>query len=329
MKDTEYANAVARIRANESNLLNSVQAELLISADTYQSVINILEEFGWIEPENHDDINMALKLQGQKTWKLLCEIAPDIRELEFLIIKNDFHNIKAALKAFVSMQTLGSSLNDTVAFVIPSSIEPEQIKDAIYNKKFDNLPDYAREAAEKTYEVLIRTGDGQIADIMLDAMALSYIVEIAEKTKNKFIINMAEIMCVTANLKTALRSARTGKDRQFLDTALFSTKTLDKNSLIEAAVQGDDVLIRYISTTNYFEAADHIRKSTTSFEKWCDDILMDYVKNAKYICLGVEPLIAYYIAKDAEIKNVRIILSCKYNKLSPEIIKERVRNLYV
>jgi len=329
MRDTEYANAVARIRANELNLLNTAQLDLLISADTYESVLNILEEYGWIDHGNRDDINAALKIQAQKTWDLLSEISPDITELEFLITKNDFHNIKAALKDFVSTQTLGTLINENISFIYPSSIDFSLIKTTVYNKKFDELPFYANDAIKKTYDVLIRTGDGQIADIMLDYMAMQYMVEIAKKTNKKFIINMAELMCVTSNLKTALRSARTGKDRQFLETALFPTKTLDVKALIEASLKGDEALLRYLSNTNYVIAADYIKISTTKFEKWCDDILMEYVQKAKYICLGVEPLIAYYIAKEAEIKNVRIILSCKYNNLSYEVIKERVRNLYV
>lgn len=329
MKGTDYAYAVARIRANELGLLTTADIEQLITADNYQSALHILEEKGWINPESNDDVNAALKKQLNNTWQLLSELSPDISELDFLIVKNDFHNIKAALKMFISANTLGSDINDTDSFVTPSSIDPEQIRNAVFNKRFNELPYFAEDAAKKTYEVLIRTSDGQLADIMLDSMALNVTMEKADKTKNEFIKKMAELICVTANMKIAIRSARTGKDKQFLQTALCQTKTLDKASLIDAAVKGVDELIDYISTTSYSEAAEYMKTSATALEKWCDDILMSHIENAKYICLGIEPLIAFYIAKDAEIKNVRIILSCKHNKLPPEAIKERVRKLYV
>lgn len=328
-KDTDYAFAVARIRANESSLLSSSDIEQLITTEDYQSAIRLLEEKGWMNSDNKEDIGVELKRLNQKTWQLLCEITPDIHELEFLIVKNDFHNIKAALKAFVSEQTSSSTSKETDSYVVPSIVEPEMIKKAVYNKKYDELPTFAREAASKTYEVLIRSLDGQIVDIMLDAMALETIVKKAQSTGNSFIMGMAELMGVTANIKTALRAARTGKERQFLDTALCETNTLNKEALIEAAVGGQDELINYLANSSYAEASEMIKASTTAFEKWCDDIMMNYVKNARYICLGVEPIIAYYIAKDAEIKTIRIILSCKHNKLPPETIKERVRKLYV
>ncbi|MDD4699069.1 MAG: V-type ATPase subunit [Oscillospiraceae bacterium] len=329
MKEADYAYAVARIRANESSLLTTADIEQLISADNYQSALRVLEEKGWINAENHDDINTALKTQMNDTWQLLREISPNISELDFLVVKNDFHNIKAALKEFVSVQTLRSEKNNTDNFVVPSSIDSEQIKNAIFNKKFNELPSFAEVAAEKTYNVLIRSADGQLADIMLDSMALNATIEKADNTKNQFIKETAELICVTANIKIAFRAARAGKDEQFLETALCQTKTLDKASLIDATIRGQEELINYILTTQYFEVADYMKASTTSLEKWCDDILMLHIKNAKYICLGIEPIIAFYIAKDAEIKNVRIILSCKHNNLPSEAIKERMRKLYV
>lgn len=329
MKETDYAYAVARIRANESSLLTTADIEQLITAENYQSVLRFLEEKGWINPESKDDVNAAFKKQLNNTWQLLSEVSPDIGELDFLIVKNDFHNIKAALKNFISANTHDSDINGTDSFVTPSSVDPELIKNAIFNKRFNELPDFAKDAAKKTYDVLIRSADGQLADIMLDSMALNVTMEKADRTKNEFIKKMAELICATANIKIAIRAARTGKDSQFLETALCQTKTLDKASLIDATIKGLDILIAYISTTSYSEAANYMKISVTALEKWCDDILMSHINNAKYICLGVEPLIAFYIAKDAEVKNVRIILSCKHNKLSPEVIKERMRKLYV
>lgn len=329
MKGTDYAYAVARIRANEPSLLTSVDIEQLITAESYQSALGILEGKGWINSENNNDLSDVFKKQINNTWQLLSELSPNISELEFLIVKNDFHNIKAALKKLITSNTHGSDINDTDNFITPSTIDKEQIKYAIYNKKFNELPDFASDAVEKTYEVLIRTLDGQLTDIMLDSMALNYTMEKADITENEFIIKMAELICATANIKISVRAVKTGKDKKFLETALCETKTIDKKSLIEATVNGVDELISFISSTHYSEAVDYIEKSATALEKWCDDILISHIENAKYVSLGIEPLIAYYIDKEAEIKNIRIILSCKQNKLPPEAIKERVRKLYV
>lgn len=329
MNDTDYAYAVARIRANESSLLSAMDMEQLVSADDYDSVLRILEAKGWIAADRSEDVALALKRQMEIAWQLLCDISPDINALTFLIVKNDFHNIKAALKLFVTEQMHASDRKSTDSFILPASIDPGKISDAVRDKKLMELPDFAKDAIQKTYDVLIHTMDGQLGDIMLDEMALETIMTKAEETGNLFIKETAELLCVTANMKTAFRAARTGKDEHFLETALCRTSTLDKARLKEAAANGLESLIEYISATLYGEAAEHMKTSAASFEKWCDDVLISHVKKAKYLCLGVEPLIAYYVAKDMEIKSVRIILSCKHNGLPQETIRERMRKLYV
>ena len=46
-----------------------------------------------------------LREQAARMWSLLTEVAPDVGELSFLTAKNDFHNLKAALKSLVSDQS--------------------------------------------------------------------------------------------------------------------------------------------------------------------------------------------------------------------------------
>ena len=66
-----------------------------------------------------------------------------------------------------------------------------------------------------------------------------------------------------------------------------------------------------------------------AFEKWCDDSVIELCKGAKYEFFGFAPIAAYYFAKTTEIKTVRIVLSAKLAGVPNEIIRERVRDLYV
>ena len=52
-------------------------------------------------------------------------------------------------------------------------------------------------------------------------------------------------------------------------------------------------------------------------------------EKAKYKTLTPEPVVAYILAKETETKCVRIILTCKLHNIDTEIIKERVREVYV
>jgi Archaeal/vacuolar-type H+-ATPase subunit C len=321
MKETAYTFAVSKLRVIETRLLNNSDLEQLINAPDYDSAVRMLRDKGFIGDK--DDIVNSLKDQMTETWKLLTDITPDKESLEFLVVKNDFHNLKAALKAFVTQN------EDSDYYILPSLVSPELVKSAVMNKKFSELPGYLRAAAEKTYDVLVRTMDGQLTDIMLDAMTLNNMNERALSSGNPYIIKLAELYCVTANIKTAYRAARTGKDELFLAAALCDTSAIYKTALIQAARKGTDDLLSFLMDSSYKEAAEALKISLTAFEKWCDDVIMDHIGSAKYKSFGVEPLIAYYIAKETEVKTVRIILSCKRNGLDSGAIRERVRKLYV
>ncbi|MEI3522718.1 MAG: V-type ATPase subunit [Anaerotignum sp.] len=70
-------------------------------------------------------------------------------------------------------------------------------------------------------------------------------------------------------------------------------------------------------------------KALRFLKKHVTTYLTEYMKEAKYKTLTPEPVVAYILAKEAEAKCVRNILTCKLHNIDTEIIKERVREVYV
>ena len=64
-------------------------------------------------------------------------------------------------------------------------------------------------------------------------------------------------------------------------------------------------------------------------EKYLEDQRMDYVKDALYVPFGIEPIVGYLRAKEAEVKDLRMILTGKVSGMDGEAIKERLRETYV
>jgi V/A-type H+-transporting ATPase subunit C len=67
----------------------------------------------------------------------------------------------------------------------------------------------------------------------------------------------------------------------------------------------------------------------TSFEIWCENLLIKKIQPQKYNQFTIGPLAAYLIARENEIKTVRMILQGKLNQLPEEAIRERLRIMYV
>ncbi|MFH1387634.1 MAG: V-type ATPase subunit [bacterium] len=69
--------------------------------------------------------------------------------------------------------------------------------------------------------------------------------------------------------------------------------------------------------------------SLFALEREIDDHLTDAVKKARYCSFGIEPLIGFLIAKEMEIKILRLILVAKKMQVKTDKIKERLRHSYV
>lgn len=323
MHETNYAYAVARVRANELTLLSAADMEQLIAAEDYKQVLRRLSDNGWGDVEGLTDYSQYLEQYRQKTWNLLVEIMDDVHELDMLIIKNDMQNLKAALKCIFSH-------NDPEnLYISPTVFETEAIVKAVEERMFESLPECMIDVAKEAYDILAHTGNGQLADVILDMRTLELIKSYGEKSRNEMLAKLAEYICVTTNIKTAYRCANTGKSKDFIESSICECDTLDKRSLVAATLEGESALLDYLSKTQYSNAVEKLKISTSAFEKWSDDLIMQLILPAKHKAFGLDPMAAYYLAKDAEIKTVRIILSAKLNHLPADIIRERVRALYV
>lgn len=324
MRDTEYAYGVARVRANENSLLSVADTEQLVLASSYKDALRILADNSWKAPEDGGtDFSEMLENEALKTWQLLTESVPDIRELDALIIANDFHNLKAALKAMFSDEV------SSVFFISPSAIATDVIAEAIDAKRFEILPEYMQAAADAAYDAVVRLKSGRIADILLDVSALNTKLKMSKDSGSALMLGITQLNNACVNIKTAVRCVKMGKDAEFMKRAMCESEILDNDTLIEAALTGETELIHCLSTSFVEGAAEQLELGSVEFEKWCDDAIAEKVQSAKFTAFSLDPIIAYYINKDAEIKNARIILSAKLNNIPAETIRKRVRDVYV
>ena len=323
MNNTNYAFAVAHIRANENSLLTSADIEQLVNATDFENALSILSDKGYGTLDETDDYNSTLNENQIKTWELINSIIPQKNTLDFLIVKNDYHNIKAVLKSTISARS------DNGCYIEPCIIDVEEMKQAVKTGDYSELPEYIQADLKEAYELASRTNDGQLTDVTLDRLAFMRMKKLASETKEDFIINLVELIIAVANIKIALRGARTNRDSVFYDTALCECNTLDIDALKASALKSESDLCEYLERTDYSDVIEAIKTSNSAFEKWCDDKIMSFMDEAKTQVFGVGPIIAYYYAKETEIRNIRIILSCIYNELPKEKIIERMRTLYV
>ena len=297
---TKYAYAVSGAHVYEKNYFRKSDMDKLLAAPSYEAVVAILQERGWTMPEDTRDSGKILDLELSRACK-------------------------AGIKCLLS------DFDVDAQFCKPSSIDPSIMKEAIENHAFDQLPAPFAELGQEVYDLLVRTGEGQMADVLIDRKCLDEITKEAEASGVDLLKEEMEIYTATCNIKTAFRAIKTGKDGAFLEKALSSgNKTISREKLIACAgaEKKMDELLSYLSTTSYSSGTKYLSSSPAEFEKWVDDQMLSLLLPTKYSPLGPEPLIGFYLGKEAEIRNIRIILAAKQNNLPLDVVSGRLRRLY-
>lgn len=320
-KETEYANAVARVRFAENRLLSKDDLELLLSSDDLAGCLKILEDKGFLGVESKN-IDLISREEMNKLWSFVKEILPYPEELDMFLYENDFHNLKAAIR------NLYVGYNHDDLFLTPCTVSLDLIKECVKTSDFVRLPVFCKDYAKKAKEVLFGTGNGQLCDVILDKGYMESMLSYGKKSDNRFLNGLCNLIVAYTDLKIVLRGVKLGKTRSFYDCALCGCEILSVSDLRDNALLGGESLIKYISNINFLNEAEVINSSVYAFERWCNNSLMDYVSTAKYKALGIEPIVAYIFAKQAEIKSVRIILYGKQSLISADDIRGRVRRLY-
>lgn len=318
----DYTYAVARIRFRETKLLSDTDLDAMLASKDVEAVMRLLHDKGW--GDNNDCRPEELfSLEEKKLWDFIDEVVEDRSTLNFLLVPNDFHNLKVALKCITrDIKPDGMMIENAI-------VEPKKLYDALQKREYGELSEFLQEVAKEAMTTLLQTSDGQLCDIIVDKACMEYVYQLGKESDNEIIRLYCELFVAAADIKIAIRSAKTHKKLDFIKRSLADCDSLDIDALSSAAVDGVDAVISYLGTTEYRSAVDAISDSMSSFEKWCDDKLTDVMKPQKWEPFGIGPIVAFIIARQNEIKAVRMILSAKVNGLSDDTIKERLRGMYV
>ena len=92
----------------------------------------------------------------------------------------------------------------------------------------------------------------------------------------------------------------------------------------------ESAFLRKLSFTPYAKVImGYEREGLQGLELSCDNLLLEYVKETKFVTAGLEVLVAYLIAKENEIKLLRSVLTGKINEIPAQMIRERMRETFI
>ncbi len=329
IKDTDYLFLSTRIRVLERTLLTRERMDRMLEAATDAEAARVLVECGYPEMPvvDVDSINTALATMRDSVFQDLYSNAPDPKLIDVFKLKYDYHNAKTLLKS----EAMGA--DPTRLLVEAGRFPAATLTEALSGGSFSSLPDGFANAVREAREILSTTHNPQLSDFALDRAYFAEMLQLAQDTGSDFLVGYVQMLIDVANLRSLVRVLRMGKNEDYLKNVLFEGGTVAVRSLLTAAANGSGLDAVY-GVTPLAEAAEMGAAaiqggSLTTFEKSCDNAVMNYVSAAKYVAFGEAPVVGYLVARDNEFTAVRIIMTGRLAGLSTDLIRERLREAYV
>jgi V/A-type H+-transporting ATPase subunit C len=333
MSNVAYAQAVSRLRAIETKLLDRAKLDRMIDSSTTVESFKILGETEYgahmVKAKKPEDYEIVLSEELKSLYSLMYNVSPEKKIIDLMSVRYDYHNIKVLIKG----NALGKDLS--YLFIPVGTIDTNVLKNIIELKDYYDLNPIMREAVEKVEESYEKEKDPQKIDIILDSYMYKNMLSIATELNIDYLLKFVKVSVDLSNLKTLLRIKKQKKDREFLQQALLEGGTIDIDTLVQLLNESNENIISKLDYTNYSEVLkngiDEFSKTgrLNKFEMLSDNFIMNFIKDAKYVSFGAEPLLAYIYAKENEIKIVRIIMVGKLNNIAADVIRERLRDIYV
>ncbi len=326
MAEKSYGFAIGNLRARENTLLKKSDMTALSSLKSVDELGRALADKGIGDRSSKNDVVGALTQSTQDMWVYLNEIAPDSTVFAPFTVENDFHNLKVVLKGIIRNTDYSSML------LHPENTDVSLMENAVKEKRFDLLDDFLSGAAQRGYEILTSSGDSQLCDGVIDAACMRTKLDMvnAKDFKSDYAAQLVRVSVFFDNMKSALRAAKAQKGGAFLDETLVNTGFISAERVKAAALSGVDALLDIMPLAGAFGtgAAAAYKASPSEYERYCDDYIMLIAKKARFITMGVEPVVGFMMARLYELKNLRIIYSGIKTGLPQEKILGRLRELY-
>ncbi len=332
MNRMDFVQAVVRIRVLEKKLLTGDFLEKLIEASGPEELRKSLKTTTYAEYLQDDEslfrYEEMLSGELQKTYAGMEEISPDPDIVNMAALKYDCHNLKVLCKGAILKEDLSRLYIPVGSFYRQKIISNEK-------KHFLETDGELLDLIDNMQKEFSRTQDPQRIDIILDRMYLKELHQMVVSKGMPLFLEFVKAMIDFLNIRTLIRVKRQGKDQAFLHDVLFENGNIDRERIAACFYDSEATIMQRFRNEKIGHAlirgleSERNNGGPAEFEKAMDRYLMNLLRQSKYIHFGPEPLISYLLAKEAEIKNLRLIIISKLYNVPPVRIKKRMRDVYV
>ncbi len=317
-----YANT--RAITKEVGLFSKERLARMIESESLPLAVKILYEVGYggglvlSAPDLFEEI---LAEEESRVNTFFSEVNQEGFGLECFILKRDYHNAKALLKA----KYMG--IAEGFMF-LPKGIYPiETLKAIVLEGKKDINP-YMQEAVAKLTS-LESAPPARSIDISLDKALFKDINNRLAKVKDAAVLQYFTMLADYTNILSFLRTKKIGERAAFLEDCFVVGGKISLQGLVKLLDEDIADIKKAIKYFGYPELEKFTEaENFSAMEAAIDNNLIRIFKEKANDIYSAAPLLNYYLQKLNEIKMIRIVLVCLKNNTDLEEIYKRMRVIY-
>jgi len=322
-EDWEYTYAVAQVRTLEEKMLSMAFLTEIANASGFEAAIEMLSgtEYAISSSASFEEVEQVLCGVRTEARELFRQLAADEKVVEFMMARTDFTNMRLVIRRLVLERPLGTDYCDD------GNITIDEFEQVFEQEDYSTLPVYLQEGVDAGVLGYYKNKNVRDIDIAIDKAEAGCQLENAKKIGSVFLFELQKMYIDLSNIRTMLRI----KFTQSQDTDVFMPGGyIDASRFVQCMDIGYETISQAFSATPYV----HIIESGTAYlreknsflrlEAACDEHLLGFLKTTREITAGYQPVIAYLLAREHEIRMVRMLLTAKRNSLEPGLILDRL-----
>jgi len=322
--DWRYTYQTAQVRALEIRILAPATLGDMANAVSFEEAVELLAATEYAAPQAEKDLARVEKILRQRRaelrrlFEMLCLDEPIV---ELFKSRDDFANLRLALRRTLTDKPVGDDYSSE------GNIEPQRYAQVFENRQSEPLPEYAQRAVEQAVLEYYRDKDIRRIDYAIDSFQADYCLDLAQRLENLFLLGLFRIQIDLTNIRTMLRLKFSGSPQRnvFLHGGYVELERLEQG--LETGYESLAQWFYHTPYHNIVETGSAYLAAENSFlklEQQSDLHLIGYLKTTAQIAAGPQPVIAYLLMKENEIRNLRFILTAKKNNLDTRLILDRI-----
>lgn len=323
-EDWRYAYQTAKVRVLEMAMVSRAMFVDMANAASFAEVAELLAgtEYSVDAGATSDEIEQMLMTRRSEARQLFAELMLDEQIVQFLRMREDFINMRLAIRRVVTEKPLGLDYSNE------GNVPAEEFEEIFEQENYERFPEYLQDAVEAAVLGYYENKDIRRIDYELDRIEVQVRLKEALEYKNEFLLSLIRIRIDLYNVRTMFRLKMAGREEE---TGFFIRGGfVDPDKFVQGLEAGYEAITQLFFATPYYElmeaAIPYLRneQSFLALEKECEDYVKGFLRMASNITAGPQPVTAYFLMKEAEIRTMRMVLTGKKNGLSPKLILDRL-----